>query len=417
MESTRRTSLSGVEPTFLIKSLWEKYYILVGLFFIRMEITGIDVEVVRFGREFGNVSAVKEIEASVFALLRLTADEGSIGIGEISDIEHPESMPSTDAIEREVEAFLLGEDPREINRLTAAMYDAIDFGPFDFHSFQQLALAAIDTALHDLVGTAYEVPAYQLLGGRTQDVPVCWVVYSRQGADALDALQAEVKTRVTEGFSAFKLKVGEVDLAVDEERIRTVREIAGEDAQVFADAQGVWKLEEAIEAVERLGEAGIDAIETPVGTPNLAAEAPGFYYDVPLIPTELSMVREETDVEIFEHVLDPEFGLALTAADAVDVFTVEVCAGGITRADRILSIAEGADIDARLGSTGELGPGTLAAGALGAASTAVSYPCDLAGPQIYDGSVLSDSLEYYDGTLRPLERPGFGFTLDSTHFA
>lgn len=381
-----------------------------------MLITSVDVECVSVSREFGNVSAVKEIEESVFAFVRLTADDGSTGIGEISDIEHPDSMPSTTALEAEIESFLVGEDPREINRLTKEMYDEVDFGPFDFHSFQQLALAGIDTALYDLVGSHYDVPAYQLLGGRSQDVPVCWVVYSRQEADALDALREEVQTRVDEGFSAFKLKVGEVDPEVDAERIRTVRELAGDDAQVFADAQGVWELEEAIENVERFSEAGMDAIETPVGNPDAAETAPGFYYDVPLVPSELATVRAETEAEIFEHVLDPAFGLALTEADAVDVFTVEVCAGGITRASRILSIAEAAGIDARLGSTGELGPGTLAAGALGAASIGVTYPCDLAGPRIYDDDVLASGVEYHDGRLRPLEEPGFGFELQATLF-
>lgn len=376
-----------------------------------MQLTAVNVEMVSVSREFGNVSAVKEIEESVFALVELVADDGSSGVGEISDIERPESMPTVAKIEDELESFLVGRDPREINRLTDEMYDAVDFGPFDFHSFQQLALAGVDTALYDLVGTHYGVPAYQLLGGRSRDVPVCWVVYSRQEPDALDALREEVQTRVDEGFSAFKLKVGEVDPDVDVERIETVREIAGPEAQIFADAQGVWELQEALENVERFEEAGMDGIETPVGNPNAADTAPGYYYDVPLVPEELATVREETDAAVFEHVLDPAFGLELAAAGAVDVFTIEVCAGGLTRAKRILSIAEAAGIDARLGSTGELGPGTLAAGALGAAGTGITYPCDLAGPRIYGDDVVSTGLEYRDGTLRPPEQPGFGFTL------
>ena len=376
-----------------------------------MRVSDIDVSIVRAERAFGNVSAVKEIEESVFALIQITADDGTTGVGEISDIEHPETMPSADEIEAEFESFLVGEDPREINRLTAAMYDAVDFGPFEFHSFQQLALAGLDTALYDLVGNHYGVPAYQLLGGRTQDVPVCWVVYSRQEASALEDLRSEVQARVDEGFSAFKLKVGEVDPEVDAERIRTVRDIAGEDADVFADAQGVWGLEEAIENIERFEAAGIDGIESPVGHHDGDAPTDGYYYDIPLVPSELATVREETTVEVFEHVLNPAFGLALAAEAAVDVFTVEVCAGGITRASRILAVAEAAGIDARLGSTGELGPGTLAAAALGSAATGVTYPCDLAGPRIYRESVLESGLEYQNGRLRPAEAAGFGFGL------
>jgi len=381
-----------------------------------MEITDVDVATVSVAREFGNISAVAEKDESLFGLLRLRADDGSTGIGEISDIEHPEEIPSPAEREAEVGEFLLGEDPRELNRLTAAMNGAIDLGPFDFHSFQQLALAGIDTALYDLVGNHYEIPAYQLLGGRTQDVPVCWVVYTRQEPDALASLRSEVRHRVEQGFSAFKLKVGEVNPEIDLERMRAVRDIAGEDAQIFVDVQGVWTLDEAIQNIRSFEEVGIDGVETPVGHPDGDIDAPGYYYDVPLVPSEIATVREETETPILEHVHDPEFAFALIEESAVDVFTVEVCAGGISRADRLLSVAEGAGIDARLGSTGELGPGTLAAGALGAASTAITYPCDLAGPHIYADSILEDGLEYRNGTLRPRETPGFGFTLRDSVF-
>lgn len=381
-----------------------------------MEIIDIDANIVHIGREFGTTSAVKEIDESVFILLQLTADDGSTGVGEISDVEHPEAMPSTGEIEAELGDFLLGEDPREINRLSTEMYDAIEFGPFEFHSFQQLALAAIDMALYDLVGDHYDVPAYQILGGRTRDVSLCWVVFTRQEPNALAALREEVRTRVKQGFSAFKLKVGEVNPSVDVERIRTVREIAGDDAQVFVDAQGVWGLEEAIETVERFEEIGIDGVETPVGHPDPSVKTRGYYYDIPLLPSELATVREAIDTPVFEHVLDPQFGVDLAAEEAVDVFTVEVCSSGITSANKILSVAEAASIDARLGSTVELGPGTIAAGSLGAASSAVTYPCDLIGPQVYDDSILESGLEYRNGALHPPEAPGFGFKVRNSLF-
>lgn len=376
-----------------------------------MKITDVDVEIVSVGRNFGSTSAVKETGESVFGLLRLTADDGSTGVGEISDVEHPESMPDAPAIEDELGGFLEGRDPRAVNRLTTEMYDAVRFGEFAFHSFQQLTLSAVDAALYDLVGKHYGVPVYQLLGGRTRDAPVCWVVYTRQAPDALDALREEVRWRFDQGFRAFKLKVGEVDPQVDRERIAAVRDVVGDDAQVFVDAQGVWELDEAIENVRSFEAVGIDGVETPVGHPDRSVEVPGYYYDVPLLPSELATVREETETPVFEHVTDPEFGLALAAEDAVDVFTIEVCAGGINRARRLLAIAEGTGVNARLGSTGELGVGTLAAGALAASSPAVTYPSDLAGPKIYDDGVVEEGLEYRDGRLHPRESPGFGFTL------
>lgn len=374
-----------------------------------MEISDVELQFVTATREFGTTSAVKETDRSVYGILRVTADDGTTGVGEISDVENPEEAPSAAEVEAEIGSALLGADPREINRIVDETSRSIDFGPFEFHSFQQLVLSAVDTALYDLVGNYYGIPVFQLLGGKTREVPVSWVVYTRQEKGALDALRREVRSQFDRGFRAFKLKVGEVDPSVDAERIRAVREIAGDDARVLVDAQGVWTVEEAIENVRAFEEIGIDGVETPVGHPDQSADAPGYYYDVPLIPSELAAVREAVETPVFEHVLEPDFGLALIAEDAVDGFTAEVCAGGINRADRILTLAESAGLEARLGSTLELGPGTLAAGALGVSSTAVTYPCDLVGPAVLSESTIEDDVEYPDGVLSLPDGPGFGF--------
>lgn len=376
-----------------------------------MEITDVRATLARPERSVGIESAVKRVEQSTCVIVTIEASDGSRGIGEIPDVEHPEEMPSTGEIEAEIREFLLGRDPRRIHRLAREMSEGIDFGPDEFHSFQQLALGAIDMALYDLVGHRYGIPAYQILGGRTQDVPICWVVFTRRGDDRFEGLRQEIRTRVEQGFGSFKLKVGEADVEVDRERIETVREIAGDDATILIDAQGVWDLDQAIETIEQLAPAGVDGVETPVGHLDQSVDAPGYYYDAPLLPEELRTVREAVDVPILEHVLDPAFGLALAQEQAVDVFTVEAPAGGLTRAQRVLQIAEAAGIDARLGSTVELEPGTMAGAALAAASPAVTYPCDLIGPLVYEDSIVEGSLPYEDGHLRPAERPGFGIDL------
>lgn len=77
----------------------------------------------------------------------------------------------------------------------------------------------------------------------------------------------------------------------------------------------------------------------------------------------------------------------------------------------MLALAEAGGIDARLGSTVELGPGTLAAVSLAASSSAVTSPCDLIGPLVYAEDVLTEPIEYVDGALSPREQPGFGIEL------
>lgn len=374
-----------------------------------MRIERVDVAYVRARRRFG-------FGDSRCGLVRIATEDGTVGVGEISDIEDPEAAPSAAAVAETLESFLVGADPRRLNHLTTAMFDRVDFGPVAFHSFQQLALAGVDAALFDLAGRALDVPAYQLLGGRTSSVPVSWVAFTRGTSEELARLEAEVREMSDRGFEAFKLKVGDVDPETDEERVRTVREVAGEDATLLLDAQGNWTAEEAVENVRRLEPYGIDGVETPAGHPDHSVDAPGYYYDVPLVPADLRRVKEAVDTPVVEHVLDPAFGLELAAADAVDVFTVETCAGGIARAERVLDVAAAAGLDARLGSTVELGPGTAAGVALATSSPAVTYPCDLVGPALYETEVLADPLSYRDGRLHARDAPGLGVDLRADVF-
>ena len=57
----------------------------------------------------------------------------------------------------------------------------------------------------------------------------------------------------------------------------------------------------------------------------------------------------------------------------------------------------------------------MAGAALAAASPAVTYPCDLIGPLVYEDSVVERSLPYEDGHLRLSERPGFGIDLQERY--
>ena len=67
------------------------------------------------------------------------------------------------------------------------------------------AHAAIDMALHDLLGQATAQPLHALLGlQRRARVPVLWLL----GTGTLDSDVAEAKAKAAQGCVAFKLKVG-----------------------------------------------------------------------------------------------------------------------------------------------------------------------------------------------------------------
>lgn len=354
---------------------------------------------------------------STSILLRLQASDGSIGIGEIPDVEDANNVPSKNALENKIADFLISQNPLEINRMANIMGDQIDFGPFNpRQSFQRIALKGIETALYDLVGDRYNIPVYQLLGGFVKPVPVTWVVYTRAVPNEIEGLEKEIQNKVDEGFTSFKLKVGGLDVEDDYERIQTVRNIAGEDATILLDAQAEYTTQEAISSIRKFEPLGIDGIETPVSHPDPDIDAPMHYNDLPVRIEDLIEVRDAVDTPIMEHVPDSDFGLQLAMKDAVDVFTVSVSKGGINFAKQLLEIADAANIDARLGTTVELGVGAAAAVALGSSSTTVTYPCDINGPALYRKSPLKSPLEYKNGTFTPRDSPGFGFELQKGLF-
>ena len=60
------------------------------------------------------------------------------------------------------------------------------------------AIAGIDIALHDIVGKALGVPAYQLLGGSHRDYVPCFATTS---AGSLDQLIEDVKLLLNNGWN------------------------------------------------------------------------------------------------------------------------------------------------------------------------------------------------------------------------
>ena len=270
-------------------------------------------------------------------------------------------------------------------------------------------------ALLDLAAKLWKVPAHTLLGGaQRQRLPISWVAYIR-GADLL---ATEISEKVEAGFSAFKLKVGG-DPAQDLERVRLLRRLAGPRAYIKLDASGQWTEDEAGERIDQLAAAGADAIETPIQAVSrtIAKNHPDrVNRDPGAAVAALARVRRDSPLPIIEHVADfaDSFALALLHQQAVDVFNVVPAqAGSIHRAHRLLQLAETGGIDALLGSTVELGPGTAAALHLGLATKAVNKASDLVGPGLLTGDIVTPRLTYATGHLEAAPGPGLGLSLSA----
>lgn len=334
---------------------------------------------------------------SEFFFLEFFTDTGHVGLGEISDIPGEFTASSAEVRSLVLEA-VQGEEPFEVNRIHRRLVDVANrIGDHRADgTFYNITSCAVDIALFDLMGKATGLPAAKLAGGIARDkVWVSWVVYIR---DAGDAMIAELQDRKRQGFTAFKLKVGH-NIDQDEARIKLFREVMGYDAQLKIDPNSAWSEADAIANLKRLEPYKISGVETPVPYLDILGHA---------------RVKRKTGVPVIEHVHDAEYALALIQVGGLDVFNVStVGAGGISRARKVLSLAEEMGIGALLGSTVELGIGTAAQLHLAASSPNISWSSDLIGPLMYVDDVVAEPWQWHPGGyLEVTSGPGLGVTLD-----
>ena len=343
----------------------------------------------RIAQEGGGACEV--VESSPFLFIRATTDTGHVGWGEISDIE-PDEVPEVEDWHKAISTVLLDRDPIDIARHHAEWAEIFP-DPADMRgsSLHRLTRAGLDMVCHDLVSQATEMPVCQLLGGKWRDrVRISWVAYIR---DDLLLLREEIAEKCAEGFTAFKLKTG-VDIDLDEQRLAMMRETAGPDASIKIDPNGGWDRDEAVINIRRLARFGLDGVETPVGGRD---------------PAEIASVRRETDVRLIEHVVTPGEALEYIRHGSLDVFNIATTGcGGIFPARRIADMAETAGVGLLLGSTVEMGPGTLAQVQLAASIRGLTLASDLVGPGLYAEDVLAEPPVYVDGCLEVPRIIGFG---------
>jgi L-alanine-DL-glutamate epimerase-like enolase superfamily enzyme len=136
------------------------------------------------------------------------------------------------------------------------------------------ALSAVDTALWDLKARLLDVPLADLFGRVRDRVPV----YGSGGFTTLSDQQLadQVAGWQTAGCTSMKIKIGEswgTDVVRDLERVRQLRELAGDDVDLMVDANGGYSIGQARRVGAALDELGVVWFEEPVSSDDLAGLA------------------------------------------------------------------------------------------------------------------------------------------------
>lgn len=170
----------------------------------------------------------QRIERAYNLLVRVEARGGLVGWGEASSapLMTGDLLPGmVSAIDQHLVRVVMGRDALDRAQLSRECTSAL-IGNTG-------AKCALDIALQDLVGQHVGVPVSELLGGVLRDV--VHPMYLLGNATVEQDL-AEVRSRLEEGWSFFKLKVGIKD-PLDEARAAVeVRRLVGKDVALCADA-------------------------------------------------------------------------------------------------------------------------------------------------------------------------------------
>jgi L-alanine-DL-glutamate epimerase-like enolase superfamily enzyme len=119
------------------------------------------------------ITAIEDIHASAgwrtLSFLKVTTDSGLVGWSEFGE---GRSMPGLTGVIRKMSRQLIGQDPRQVGRISARLYAHTRTANSGMIA---QAIAAIENACLDIKAKALGVPVYELFGGAVREtLPVYW---------------------------------------------------------------------------------------------------------------------------------------------------------------------------------------------------------------------------------------------------
>ena len=358
----------------------------------RVEVFGVAVPLV--GPGFRNAYIVKKAQKS--AVVRLTAADGSVGLGNID----PSPGYSVETIEQSLAALrdllapvVRGLDAGNPHRLVQVM-DAALTGHLD-------AKAAIEMAAVDLLARRLGIAVHQYLGGAVVERVRfnAWI-----GILPPDEAATEARKWFDKGFRSAKIKVGG-GIAADRDRVAAVREAVGPTMALRADANAGYSVGDAIALGRLLEPLDLQLLEQPVADDDLAG---------------MAKVRQAIGIPVMadESITDHASLIAVIRADCADIVKLKVMKqGGFLRCRRMLETATAAGMKVVIGHGFGLGVNTVAEIMLAATSEHVLEGLECVGPMKTADDIVTAKLDLDSGAIDLPRGPGLGVTLDDHKIA
>ena len=358
----------------------------------RVEVFGVAVPLV--GPGFRNAYIVKKAQKS--AVVRLTAADGSVGLGNID----PSPGYSVETIEQSLAALrdrlapvVQRQDAGNPHRMVQAM-DAALAGHLD-------AKAAIEMAAIDMLARRLGIPVHQYLGGAVVERVRfnAWI-----GILPPDEAATEARKWFDKGFRSAKIKVGG-GIAADRDRVAAVRAAVGPAMALRADANAGYSVDDAIALGRLLEPLDLQLLEQPVADHDLVG---------------MAKVRLAIGIPVMadESITDHASLVAVIRAGCADIVKLKVMKqGGFLRCRRMLETATAAGMKVVIGHGFGLGVNTMAEIMLAATSEHVLEGLECVGPMKTADDIVTVKLDLDSGAIDLPGGPGLGVTLDDDKIA
>ncbi|REB08039.1 dipeptide epimerase [Sporosarcina sp. BI001-red] len=339
-------------------------------------------------------TALRTVHTAYSTYVKVTTEDGKSGWGEAppTHVITGDSMASIAyAIEEVMAPKLIGMDIRNRSELFAVLHKTI--------MRNTSAKAAVDMAIHDLLGQLAELPLYQFLGGDKNKLDSNFTVSVNDPQEmADDAFQY-----TEDGFTTLKVKVGIGSSELDIERVKAIRNRVGHTVKIRLDANQGWHPKEAIRTIAAMEDAGleIELVEQPVH----AEDIDGLLY-----------VTQNTLTPIMadESVFSPRDALRVLQCRAADLINIKLMkSGGIHEALKINALAESYGVQCMTGSMIETKLGITAAAHFAASQPNITR-CDFDAPLMLNGDPVIGGVTYSRQTVQLPDMAGLGVQIDTS---
>lgn len=332
-------------------------------------------------------TALRTVKSVEDIIVEIHTDTGALGYGE---------APPTGAVTGHTTGAIIGALKEHI--IPSLLGRDIDA----FEDLMQLvqtcvvgnssAKAAADMALWDLYGQLYRLPVYKLLGGARKEIVTDITISVNEPEEmARDAANAAER-----GYDCLKVKVG-ANPELDVERLRAVRQAAGDDICLRIDANQAWQPRQAVRILNEMQEQGLrlELVEQPVK----AYDLEGLKY-----VTDHSYVPVLADESVFSP-RDTMKVLELRAADLINIKLMKC--GGIYNALKIASAAEIYGVECMIGCMLEAKISVNAAAEL-ACARKIFTRIDLDGPVLCSEDPILGGARFEEKRITVSDEAGMG---------